>query len=129
VRQELGQVDVNNGAQHYYVLILIWILELQVTGGGEHRLDGPHAVVVVELTGELFGAQSVRGHDLDREWAGIDEAERVEGNLGNDGVVGNHHGHGSEQSLQVVWQLGSARVAGVHCDECGACWIQADLGT
>ena len=78
---------------------------LQVPSGSEYRLDGSHAVVVVVLRGELLRAQPVGGHNLDRERAGIDEATGVEHDLGDHRVVGDHHGHGAEESLQVIGKL------------------------
>jgi hypothetical protein len=128
VRQELGQVDVNDRSQHDDVLVLVGILELQVARSGEHRLDGPHAVVVVMLRAQLLRAQAIRGHDLNGQRSRINETVRVQGDLGDHGVVGHHHGHRAEERLQVVGQLGAARVAGIHCDEGGAGGIEADLG-
>ena len=42
-------------------------------------------------------------------------------------IVGYHHGDGSEERLQVVGQLGAARVPGVHRDEGRAGRQQLDL--
>ena len=57
------------------------------------------------LRGELLRAESVGGYDLDGEGSGVDEATGVEHDLGDHGVVGDHHGHGAEECLQVVGQL------------------------
>lgn len=62
--QELGQVDVQQGPEQQDALVLLGVLELEVAGGGEHRLDSAHAVVIVVLRGELLRAQAVGGHDL-----------------------------------------------------------------
>lgn len=62
--QELGQVDIEQGAEQQDTLVLLRVLELEVAGGGEHGLDCAHAVVVVMLGGQLLRAQAVRRHDL-----------------------------------------------------------------
>lgn len=62
--QELGQVDIEQGAEQQDTLVLLRVLELEVAGGGEHGLDRAHAVVVVMLGGQLLRAQAVRRHDL-----------------------------------------------------------------
>lgn len=62
--QELGQVDVQQGPEEQDALVLLWVPELEVAGGGEHGLDGTHAIVVMVLRGELLRAQAVGGHDL-----------------------------------------------------------------
>lgn len=64
LRQELGHVDVHERPQQQHALHLLGVLELQVARRRQHRLDRPHAVVVVVLGGELFRAQSVGGHNL-----------------------------------------------------------------
>ncbi len=40
--------------KYQYVLILIGILQLEVSCRHEHSFDGPHAVIVMELGGELL---------------------------------------------------------------------------
>ena len=128
VCQELGQVDVEYAAQDEYVLALVRVLELEVAGGGQHRLDGAHAVVVVVLGRELLGAQLVDGDDLDREGARVHEAARVQRDLANERVVWHHHGHGAEEHLEIVGQLGAARVAGVHRYAHVAVGVEVELG-
>lgn len=44
-------------------------------------------------------------------------ATGVEHDLSNHGIVWDHHGHSTEQSLEVVWQLRAAGIAGIHGDE------------
>lgn len=73
---------------------------LQVARGREHRLHGPHAVVVVMLRGQLLRAQAVRGHDFHGQGPRRDEAAGVQDDLGDHGIVGHHHGHGPEQGLR-----------------------------
>ena len=58
---------------------------------------------------------------------GVAKPEAVQGNFGDHGVVGYHHGNGSVQRLQVVRELRPARVPGVHGDEGGAGGLQGYL--
>lgn len=44
-------------------------------------------------------------------------------------IVWDHHGEGSEESLEIVWQLSPASIAGVHGDKHRACLVQLDLTT
>lgn len=71
-------------------------LYLEVAGGGKYGLDSTHAVVVMVLRWQLLRAQTVGCDYLDCERAGVDETARVQADLGNEGVVRNHHGDGSE---------------------------------
>ena len=45
------------------------------------------------------------------------KALREQHNLGDKAIGRDHHRDGSEQDFQVVWQLSSALVPWVHCDE------------
>ena len=98
--QEFGQVDIFDGSENQYALILIRVFQLEVSSGSQHGLDGPHPVVVVMLGGEQLGAETVGGDDLARQAASNHEAHGVEGDLGDEGVVGHHHGHSTEQHLK-----------------------------
>eukprot|EP00964_Phaeocystis_antarctica_P055483 scaffold32640_cov63-Phaeocystis_antarctica.AAC.1 len=118
-REELGQVDVGDGAQHQDGLVLVGELLLEVACRGEHRLDGAHAVVVVVLARELLRAQLVRLHDLARERPRVAEAVAHQRDLADHRVVGHHHRARAEERLEVVGQLGAAGVARVHRDEDG----------
>ena len=90
--------------------------EFEIAGGRKDGLDRPHSVVVVKLRRQLLGAEAVRGDDLDRQVARVHEAVRVEADLGDHRVVGDHHGDGAKEDLEVVGQLRTSGVAGVHRD-------------
>jgi len=47
------------------VFVLVVAGEFEVAGGRQDRLDGSHAVVVVELRAQLLRTQPIRRHDLD----------------------------------------------------------------
>lgn len=64
---------------------------------------GPH------LRAELLRRQLEGGCDLLSQYAGLVETEGVEGDLGDHGVIRNHHGHGPEEGLghrEYVWPSG-----------------------
>ena len=77
---------------------------------------------------ELLRAEGVGCCDFSSEVAGVVEAERVEGNLGNHSVVRHHHSHCSEESLQVVGKFWPSSIPGVHCDENVAGSFEGDIG-
>lgn len=94
VTEELALIDTLDGAQHQFVLVLVWTLALKVgcrhdemdigalpisqlnwqvhafahcrihTCCPKHGHDRTHAIVVVLLAGELLAAQAVSGHNL-----------------------------------------------------------------
>lgn len=47
--------------------------------------------------------------------------------LSDQGIVGHHHGYGSEQGFEVVRELSASSVAWVHSDEGSTCHHQLDL--
>ena len=79
------------------------------------------------LGGQLLRTQSVHRYDLHGQGTRLNEPTRVQGDLGNHGVIRYHHGHRTEQGLQVVRQFRSASVTWVHGDEYGAGRVESDL--
>ena len=69
------------------------------------------------LRGELLRAQAVRLDELARHVASLEVAERVEDDLADHGVVGDHHRDVAEERLEVIRELGTTGVARVHGDE------------
>ncbi|CAB1336130.1 unnamed protein product [Coregonus sp. 'balchen'] len=57
--QHKSEIHTSRGNTHQYVLILIWELEFEVPCGHQYSFDGPHAIVIMELGGELLRAESV----------------------------------------------------------------------
>ena len=60
--------------------------EEEVRGGAKRQ----------NLRGELLGAQAVSCHNFHGQVASVREAERVQHDLADHGVVGNHHGDGTK---------------------------------
>ena len=116
-RQELGEVHVLERDEHEHGFVLVRELELDRPRRSQHRDDGAHAVIIVALRRKLLRAQFVRRHELDGERSRLKVPARVQENLGDEGVVWNHHRHGSEERLEVIRQLGATGVARVHGDE------------
>ena len=79
------------------------------------------------LLGQQLLAQRVQRDELARQQARLREALGDQHDLGDELKVGHDHGAAPEQRLQVLWQLGAARVTRVHGDEDANGWIQADL--
>jgi len=46
VREELWKIDVDDGAEHKHVLVLLGEVALQVARRAQHRHHGAHAVIV-----------------------------------------------------------------------------------
>jgi len=59
VRQELGDVDIDNGAQHQHAFLLVGLLQLQVSCCCQYSLDSTHTVIIMVLRGQLFGTKFV----------------------------------------------------------------------
>lgn len=78
----------------------IWT-DLEITSCCEHWFDGPHAVIIVMLWGQLFWAQPVHSHDFHGQWTSADETAWVQWDLSDEGIVRHHHGHGTEQRLRL----------------------------
>ena len=125
---ELGDVHVPDGAQHDELLIDVGVLALACAGTHQHTAQRPQAVVIVVLLGQLLHHEAVQGDGLLGEDAGALEALRLKHDLGDEGQVRHHHSHGAEQRLQVVGELRTPGVAGVHGDEDTAVPVATDLG-
>jgi len=76
---------------------------------------------------QLLRAEPISSDYFFGQHLGVLEALGVQRDLRNHGIVGNHHGHWSEKNLQVVGQLGSSEIAGIHCDKDGARRLQLEL--
>lgn len=59
----------------------------------------PKSVVIVRLLAELLGAQYVQLAHLSRQSLRVSEPLGKKHNLGDEGVVGHHHGHRTEAYL------------------------------
>lgn len=77
----------------------------------QNRLDGSHPKVVVVLLRQLSAGQLIQVHDFPGQGLGRDEALGEQHDLCNLIVVGHHHGHRSEEGLQVVWQIYSTGIS------------------
>ena len=56
---------------------------------------------------------------FESQFRSILETIGIEGDFGYEGVVGDHHGHWSEQGLEVVRQVRPAGISRVHGGEDG----------
>ena len=99
---ELGDIADRNSAQDCDIFILVRPLLTQSTRCQYDRLDSPHTVVVVTLSGELLRGQLQRLDNLDTQLASILESITVKLDLSNGLIVRDHHGDWAEESLEVV---------------------------
>ena len=76
-----------------------------------------HTVIVVVLGGELFGAEFESADHLSCHLPTAGKPELVKHDLSDQLVIGNHHRHGAEKLGEVVGELGTALITGVHGDE------------
>ena len=128
VGQKFGHVDVHQPAEEQNLLVVLGEIALEVTRRGDDGLHGAHAVVVVVLRGELFGAELKRRDHLPRQRPSVFEAKGHQRNLADERVIGNHHRAGAEQSLEVIGELGAPGVARVHRDKNAAPRVEVELG-
>ena len=54
LRQEFSQVDVFDGSEQEFGLVLVDVLPLEVTSSSQDRLDSTHTKIIMVLLGKLF---------------------------------------------------------------------------
>ena len=117
LREDLGDVEVAQGAEEHVGLDLALLGAQEGPGDHQHALDGAEAPVVVLLGGEEVLEQVVQRGKLLGEHLGLDEALRHQHVLHDELPVGDHDRDGAEQRLERLRELRAADVAGVHGDE------------
>ena len=95
----------------------VGITTLESTSDVEHGLDGTKTPIVVILRREEFLVELVESDELESEILGITETFSSEHDFTNVLQVGNDHGAGAEESLDVLGEFSTTGVAGVHGDE------------
>mmetsp|Transcript_66797 Transcript_66797/g.204493 ORF Transcript_66797/g.204493 Transcript_66797/m.204493 type:complete len:265 (-) Transcript_66797:110-904(-) len=115
--EELRQVHIADRPEHQDIFALGRVLALEVACGDQDRKHSAHAIIVMLLGRQLLAAQLVCRDNLLRQRTGNAVTVRVELDLGDHRIIGNHHRHGPVQRLEIVGQLGAARVTRVHGDE------------
>jgi hypothetical protein len=88
----------------------------QVTTSSQDRLQSTHSKIVMELRRKLLVREGKGDCYFDSKRTGILESERQELDFSNHSVRGHHHGHGSEQSFEVIRELGTSSVTRIHGD-------------
>ena len=68
-------------------------------------------------------------NDLLRQVLRVYKAEGVQGDFSYHGIIRHHHGHRSEQHLEIIRELLASSVAGVHRDYDVAGGVQTDFLT
>eukprot|EP00960_Hanusia_phi_P047197 758288-Hanusia_phi.AAC.2 len=126
VGEELGDIGVAEGADERHVLDHVRVGSLQLPRHHQHRLHRAHPKVVVVLRGDLLGGEAVHGRLLAGQREGVAKALGEEHDLGDEGIVGDHHRHGPEERFEVVRQLGPPGVPGIHRDEAAVVPVEPD---
>mmetsp|Transcript_13743 Transcript_13743/g.31845 ORF Transcript_13743/g.31845 Transcript_13743/m.31845 type:complete len:1547 (-) Transcript_13743:4516-9156(-) len=114
---QLGQVHVAQRSHQQQVLRRVEVGALGRTGRAEHRQDVAQTEVVVDLLGQLLLAKRVQHVELLRQDHVTLVADRGELHAHDNLAVGHHHGHVTEERLQVLRQLLATSVTGVAGDE------------
>ena len=70
---------------------------------------------LAQLSADL--AKLVQSDELSGKETGVQETLGHQHDLADETQVGHAHGAWPEQNLQILWQLGPARIAGVHGNE------------
>jgi len=78
------------------------------------------------LCRQLFGIQFESCDHLFGKRLSSRVPKGIQRNSCNHTIIWHHHSHWSEQSFQVVWQLRSTRVSGIHCDESAESRLHSD---
>mmetsp|Transcript_24962 Transcript_24962/g.78156 ORF Transcript_24962/g.78156 Transcript_24962/m.78156 type:complete len:249 (-) Transcript_24962:401-1147(-) len=134
---ELGHHGVADGANHGHRLDGlhgIWrhLLEargaeaLELPGADENALESAQSEVVVALLGELLRAELEEVNHLLADGLGVLQALSEEHDLRDELAVRAHHGHGAEEKLQVVREVGAAGVIRIHGYEDAHARAQSD---
>ena len=105
------------------MLVVVDIGLFQETGSIDDRSYSYHTVIIMILGGELFSGDYLFGKNFT-----LKETERIKHDLSNQGIIRHHHSDRSEESLQVIWKLGSSGVTWVHGDENTEGWLHFDEG-
>jgi hypothetical protein len=116
IGKKLGNIGITKSADEHEVLGKIRVTALQASSHDEDGLHRAKAVVVVGLLRKLFGTQNVKLAHLPRERLGVAETFGEKHDLGNQGVIRDHHRYRAEADLQIVGELRAAGVTRVHGD-------------
>jgi hypothetical protein len=116
IKYEFGHVHITKSSHQHDILTDVSVCTLELTGHHKHRLDSSQSEVIMVLLGKLLLRELVKhGHFLGED-LGHSETLRHKHVLANEEQVGLDHGNWSEESLQVVGELGTTSITWVHCN-------------
>ena len=96
VFEKFRYIDVSESSEKEQVFVHIGVLRFKYSCSVDDGSHGSHAVIVVVLGGELFRRKfKSRDHFLGERTTGR-KSERIEHDLAYHGIIGDHHGDGSE---------------------------------
>ena len=73
----------------------------------------------------MLGSKLVELYHFGRQMCGLLETFCEKHYFCDHPVLGYHHRHGSEQYLEIIWELDSAFVARIHGDENAALFLES----
>mmetsp|Transcript_21123 Transcript_21123/g.39634 ORF Transcript_21123/g.39634 Transcript_21123/m.39634 type:complete len:360 (-) Transcript_21123:1292-2371(-) len=113
----LGHVGITQNTHEHKILGHLGELALKSSSHDQNGLHGTESEIVVVLLGELLPGKLVKHDHLLGQTLRFVEALGEKHVLGDLLEIGDNHGDGAEERLQVIGQLCAAGVSGVHGDE------------
>lgn len=109
---------LGNGGSRFESGGSLRVLAFDASSTRQHRLQSTQSEVVMRLSRQLLKTEVEEWYDLARQYFRRSKAFREEHDLSNELLIRTSHCYASEQLLEIVWQIGSACIPGIHC--CGS---------
>eukprot|EP00962_Isochrysis_galbana_P033478 scaffold11206_cov117-Isochrysis_galbana.AAC.19 len=126
---KFGEVHVTQGAHEEHRLSLLRDISKCAAAGAsraEHCEDVAQAKVVVCLLGQLLLAEPVEHVEFLGEHGRVYVSRADQLDLHDDLAVGDHHGDAAVERLEVLRELLTPGITGIHCDEVAYLFIASD---
>lgn len=114
---EFGNIGELHSLYQDGVFFEMRLCSFQGSSHDEQRLDSPHTEIVVVLLRKLFRGKFIKLDHLLGENTGVFKTFCEEHDFCDHGIIRDHHGHRSEERLEIIGELGTASVSGIHGDE------------
>jgi len=79
------------------------------------------------LVGELLLTQTIQTEELDRKWLEVLITDGGQLDLHDNLSIWHHHSNISEEHLEILWELLTTGITGVHGDEVTDLWFETDV--
>ena len=124
IEYKLRHVHVSQGSHEDHILWHIGVLSLELSSHDKDGLECTKLEIIMMLLGQLLLGELVKSCHLLGKNLSLGESFRHEHVLTDEKQLWHNHDHRSEESLQVVWQFGSASISGIHGNEDSYGWHQ-----